>query len=157
MTAERIEFSLAEGNEEIFPAPYPATKEIPAWFKSMATEGQVQGITLPTVKICPPFIEAMTCGYIIPLGADITLSLDHAGKFHGNGPTCLSPSRFTNIVQLHQAVQAQGAPFENCPVVKVLNPWLIRTPPGYSTLFLPTLYRFHMPLVPLAGLVETDI
>jgi hypothetical protein len=157
MTSERIEFSLVEGNEEVFPPPYPATKEVPDWFKSLPTEAEFQGHTIPTVKICPPFIEAMTCGYIIPLAADITLTLDKKGTYIGKGPTCYEQSRFAHIMQIHPAPQVQGAPFANYPVVKILNPWLIRTPPGYSTLFLPLLNRYLYPLFPLAGLVETDV
>jgi Family of unknown function (DUF6065) len=156
MTAEKIEFSLVHGTEEVFPRPFAANRDIPDWFKAMPTEGEAPGISLPTVKNCPPFIEAMTCGYLIPLVADISLSLDRAGVFHGHGPTGYSPSRYANIVQIHQSTQVKGAPFEYCPVVKILNPWLIRTPPGYSTLFLAPLNRYQMPLMPLAGLVETD-
>jgi hypothetical protein len=157
MTVEQIEFSLVYGTEDVFPRPYPANRDIPEWFKAMPTEAGAQGMTIGTVKNCPPFIEAITCGYIIPLVADISLSLDPAGVFHGQGPTCYGQSAFADIVQFHRAPQVKGAPFENCPVVKIINPWLIRTPPGCSALFLPPLNRFQMPLVPLAGLVETDI
>jgi hypothetical protein len=175
MAAERIEFSLVvHAKEDTFPRPYPANRDVPEWFKAMPTETQVQGTDAPgadapgmdgpgmttgTVKNCPPFIEAITCGYIIPLAADISLSLDSAGVFHGAGRTGFDPaiSRYADIVQIHKAAQVKGAPFENCPVVKILNPWLIRTPPGCSALFLPPLNRFQMPLYPLAGLVETDI
>jgi hypothetical protein len=49
-----------------------------------------------------------------------------------------------------------GAPYAATPVVKFRTPWLIRTPPGYSTLVLPPLNRFEIPFMPLAGVVETD-
>jgi hypothetical protein len=150
MTVERIEFSLIHGNENIFPRPYPANREVPEWFKAMPSEAEGQGRSMRTVKNCPPFIEAMTCGYIIPVVADLSLSRDSAGGFHGE-------ANGANILHIHRATQVKGAPFENLPVLKILNPWLIRTPPGYSALFLPVLNRFQMPLFPLAGLVETDI
>src|SRR5262249_52348797 len=57
----------------------------------------------------------------------------------------------------HVPSQVKGAPFERFPIVKILNPWLIRTPAGYSTLFQPLINRFELPLVPLAGLVEIDV
>jgi hypothetical protein len=149
MSVERIEISLIQGSEEMSPRPYPANRDLPDWFKSMPTEVEAGDNTVRTVKNCPPFLEAMTCGYIIPLGADITVGLDSSGGLHGKA----EPAHFLNI---HQPNAVQGAPFEKCPVLKIFNPWLIRTPPGYSTLFLPPLNRFQMPLVPLAGLVETD-
>jgi hypothetical protein len=152
MTLERIEFSLVHGREQesAFPRPYPANRDIPDWFKSMPPEVEAGGASVRTIKNCPPFLEAMACGYVIPVVADISLSLDQAGEFRGH-------SSYASIVQIHRPIQVTGAPFENRLIVKILNPWLIRTPPGYSTLFLPLLNRFELPLFPLAGLVETDL
>jgi hypothetical protein len=159
MDTERVEFSLVHGTEGDFPRPYPANREIPDWFKSMPTE--VADVAMGTVKSCPPFLEAMTCGYIMPLLADVSLTVDENGVFHGNGPTLSGEScgqfRQAQSVVMHHPSQSQGTPFGNFPVVKIFNPWLIQTPPGYSTLFLPTLNRFHMPFIPLSGLVETDL
>jgi hypothetical protein len=163
MAIEEIEFSLIHGTEEMFPRPFPAGKEIPEWFKAMPTETEASPEQhLRTVKNCPPFLEALTCGYIIPLAADIRLSLDQAGRFHGEGPTWTRQTQqgdveVTHMVRWHSPEQVKGAPFENAPVVKILNPWLIRTPPGYSALFLPPLNRLNIHLMPLAGLVETDV
>jgi hypothetical protein len=155
MSVERIEFSLVQGTDADFPRPYPANREIPDWFKAMPAETDVPNTSAPgartrTLKNCPPFLEAMTCGYIIPLAADLTLSVDAAGGFHGEAYPA-------NILFLHGPKQVPGAPFVNRHVLKILNPWLIQTPPGYSTLFLPLLNRFQLPLHPLAGLVETDV
>jgi hypothetical protein len=61
-----------------------------------------------------------------------------------------------NLLHYHSPAQLPGAPFQNYLVAKILNPWLVRTPPGYSTLFQPLLNRFEPHLIPLAGLVETD-
>jgi hypothetical protein len=154
MTIQRIEFSLiplCQGHGDVYPHPYPAGKELPDWFKSMPVEAEIQGdALLKTVKNCPPFLEAMTCGYIIPLATDISLAVDAAGRFQG-------ASRDVEIVHHHSPLQVPGTPFEKFAVAKILNPWLIRTPPGYSTLFQPLLNRFDMRLIPLAGLVETDL
>lgn len=156
----RIEFSLiplVKDHAESYPKPYPAGKEIPEWFKSMPVVGETQVVAetqadriVKTVKNCPPFLEAMTCGYIIPLADDITLTVDYLGQFHGE-------SANIEIVHFHSASQVPGAPFERCAIAKILSPWLIRTPPGYSALFQPLLNRFEQRLIPLAGLVETDI
>jgi hypothetical protein len=154
MTAERIEFSLVpfpqvQDQAVSIPRPYPAVKEVPDWFRALPSETEGQAATSRTVKNCPPFLEAMTCGYILPAATDLVLSLDEAGEFYGQ-------CRDLNLLQIHRADQVKGAPFEKSPVLKIMNPWLVRTPPGYSTLFLPPLNRFELPLVPLAGLVETD-
>lgn len=160
MSAERIEFILSLDTGEEFPRPYPASKEIPEWYKSMPAECEWQGVKAGTVKNCPPFLEALTCGYMIPLVADITLARDKTGEFHGQGPVFHDRRNFggiaksTYMIQAHRSIQVQGSPIEQFPIVKVYNPWLIRTSPGYSTLFMAPLNRFQNYLSPLAGLVE---
>ncbi len=154
MSVERIEFSLAPvwgpHFENFFPPPYPASKEIPEWFKSLPATVEAGGKPTQTVKNCPPFLEALSCGYILPVGTDIRITLEASGMLRYESKTAA-------IVDAHPSAQVAGSPFEGFPIVKIGNPWLIRTPPGYSTLFIPLLNRFGMPIVPLAGLVETDL
>ena len=50
-----------------------------------------------------------------------------------------------------------GAPFAHMPALKFRCPWLIKTPPGYSTLFLPPVNRFDAPFIPFSGIVESSI
>src|SRR5688572_2512404 len=53
------------------PAPYPASRAVAQWLKDMPMDRPFQQsgpdgpqtVQVPTVKQCPPFIEAMTCGY----------------------------------------------------------------------------------------------
>ena len=150
----QIEFSLiplVKDHADRYPPPYPASKEVPDWLKAMPVVGEKQPERLlKSVKNCPPFVEAITCGYVIPLATEIKLTVDWQGQFHGEASD-------VDILRYHSAGQVQGAPFERFPVVKILSPWLIRTPPGYSTMYLPPLNRFETRLVPLAGLVETDL
>ncbi len=158
MTVERIEFSMCLQTAYDLPRPFPANKEIPEWYKSMPAEVAGESGPIETVKGCPPFLEAMTCGYIIPLVADITLSRDQSGVFHGEGPTYRDRGEFCRpLVTTHNPVQVRGAPVEQFPMVKIFNPWLIRTSPGYSVLFLAPQNRFQKFLYPVAGLVETDL
>ena len=53
-------------------------------------------------------------------------------------------SRLINLTvdpskEVHPVNQVEGSPLleknKNLPVYKILNPWIIKTPPGYSTLF----------------------
>src|SRR4051812_16592370 len=57
----------------ILPRPIPAVQGLPNWFKSMprrAFSGVLQQ-EQPTLKRCPPFVDAMTYGFLIPLVTDI--------------------------------------------------------------------------------------
>src|SRR4051812_41210279 len=134
---------------DVYPPPYPAARSVPEWLKQMPPDaGDVQGMTVPTVKRCPPFVEAMTCGYILPMPGEARFTRDAGGalRFDAEG----------KIIDAQPALQYAGSPFGGMVVVKFINPWIVRTPPGYSTLFLPLLNRFDFPFQVLAGVVETD-
>ncbi|HYV37469.1 MAG TPA: DUF6065 family protein [Gemmataceae bacterium] len=155
MTVERIQFAPVFGADADFPPPYPAHRVMPNWYKEMPAENYAPGMQPPgegtrTVKNCIPFLDAMTCGYIIPLAVDLKVTIGANGEFVGDAYP-------RNLVDVHTPQQVPGAPFENNYLLKFVNPWLIQTPPGYSTLFLPLLNRFQPGLMPLAGLVETDL
>ena len=143
MTRNLIEFHTDLDDPERLPAPYPATRAVPEWLKNMPMEQPLQqpgpageaAPRAPTVKQCPPFLEAMTCGYIIPLAGDFTFEMEPSGvlRFTSEG----------NVIDTQHPAQVRGSPMQNALVVKFNNPWVVKTPPGYS---------FQV----LAGLVETD-
>ena len=58
---------------DILPPPVPATLGVPDWIKKMPPQA-FNGINQrdeDTVKRCPPFIDAMTHGFLIPLMCDL--------------------------------------------------------------------------------------
>src|SRR5262249_27949013 len=57
----------------VLPRPLPAVLGLPDWFKTMPQKAfsAVLGSEQMTVKKCPPFIDAMTFGFLIPLIADL--------------------------------------------------------------------------------------
>src|SRR6185312_8553813 len=60
----------------ILPPPIPAVEGLPDWFKALpqkAFNPLTQEAT-QTVKRCPPFIDAMTYGFLIPLAADVRIT-----------------------------------------------------------------------------------
>ena len=61
--------------EAILPQPIPAVLGLPDWFKSMPSQAfnPSMGIADHTVKKCPPFIDAMTYGFLISLAADLVV------------------------------------------------------------------------------------
>src|SRR5438045_4403935 len=127
---------------ERFPPPYPAARNIPEWYKNLQAEFTTPGPqpeTMATLKRCPPFLEAMGGGYIIPLGEDIRFKTDIRGNLSYECPR--------NIVDTHNPGQYKGTPFGGRPLVKFLNVWIIRTAPGYSTLLVQPINRFHVPFV----------
>ncbi len=60
------------------------------------------------------------------------------------------------MVSNHGAHQVAGNPKEPLPPCKFHNYWSIRTPPGWSCLFVPPLNRAGQPFECVAGIVDTD-
>ncbi|MFI4986820.1 MAG: hypothetical protein ACHQF3_05220 [Alphaproteobacteria bacterium] len=141
------------------PRPYPAVEALPEWFKSMplkaysATLGNEEW----TVKRCPPFIDAMTYGFMMPLAADLAYK-DGAFSWDWEiGGTPLS-EHTRSPIDFHDSIQATGSPFfeEDCFLVKFNSFWTIELPPGYSLLVTHPINRADLPFLTLTGLVDAD-
>ena len=61
---------------------------------------------------------------------------------------------------IHPIDQLKGSPHveknKSLPFYKILNPWLIKTPPGYSCLFLPPMNNTDDRFSIIPGIVDTD-
>jgi hypothetical protein len=145
MTMCEIEFHCSDPVLREDARPYPASQAMPGWLKSMPVD--VDGTTTPTIKRCPPFLGAMTAGYIFPAPVDLHFWCDAQGELRVQEP---------RWVETHVREQYAATPFKDATVAKFINPWLVRTPPGWSTMFCAPFNRFEIPFIPLAGVVETD-
>jgi hypothetical protein len=135
--------------------PQPATKFIPDWYKNM--ESYIGGVkkpgsgndkTVATVKRCMPVLDAITAGYIITLPADVYVSLK-------DGMQYFEWSNF-GLVEFHPVIQAPEHPLKNeHSYAKWMNPWSVKTPSGYSTLFVQPFHRSSVFTI-LPGIVDTD-
>ena len=145
-----IEFLAAD--YDYVPAPTAAAQHVPEWLKQMPPDVQTrkgEGFgTNSTLKRCMPFVDAMTAGYVIPIAGDVQFYMADATNLD-----IVSPE---HLVEWQNDQVFPGAPFGQRIIVKFMNRWVVRTPPGYSTLFLPLLNQVRMPFQILAGLVETD-
>lgn len=104
-----------------------------------------------TVKRCPPFLDALNAGWLLPLAATVRLEVSDDGARVEAG------WEFDReMVSPHGAFQAAGNPFEPRPVLKFSNPWTIRTSPGWSCLIIPPLNRHDSTVEILSGVVDTD-
>lgn len=142
---KKIKFQSDKAEIDI-PAPTPSSRFVPAWYRKM------KGVTdkIETVKKCIPVLDALTAGYMISLPADV--SWDSETKEFG------SQSR-VSLVSGHIPTQTEDValPPEFDPKPhKWINSWFIKTPPGYSTLFIHPLNRMDLPFYSFTGIVDTD-
>jgi len=126
--------------------PAPASRLVPEWYRQMnGVEDRVE-----TVKKCIPVLDAFTIGYMIPLSADVMY--DHESK------QIISNAAF-KVNSDHMPVQTKDVPilpgFDPQPH-KWMNSWHIKTPKGYSTLFIHPLNRQDLPFYSFSGVVDTD-
>src|SRR5262245_37776140 len=68
-----VKFSCPPEIEHVLPRPIPAVRGLPDWFKALPQHSfsTVSNKEMMTVKKCPPFIDAMTFGFLMPLAADL--------------------------------------------------------------------------------------
>jgi len=134
--------------------PVPARTAHPAWFRRLPGIDQAELCATNnglTVKRCMPFLDALNAGWLLPLAATVRLEISDAGRQVAAGWELDG-----ELVSPHGAFQAAGNPFEPRPVLKFHNPWTIRTPAGWSCLFVPPLNRPPAGIEVLAGIVDTD-
>ena len=139
----KIEFHILESEFDRIPHPYPASRHVPDWFKNMPPDWEQGG----TLKRCPPFLTAMTAGYIVPVPFDLQLNNEQG--------VITFQSQHQGLASAHFFEQYRGAPFAGRRVVKFHNPWIIVTPQDYVSLITAPINRFQVPLLPLTGIVET--
>jgi hypothetical protein len=153
-------------------SPQPAAKHVPDWYKSL--ESYVGGMKVPpvenaggtsaTIKRCMPVFDAITSGYIIPTYVDVFVTQRPAPPNPNNVDTQNTvpyyqwPSK--DPIQFHPVQQAPNHPArkglpDEVGYPKWSNPWGIKTPPGYSCLFVQPFHRDSIFTI-LPGIVDTD-
>jgi hypothetical protein len=108
-----------------------------------------------TAKRCLPLIDAMSLGFVIPLAADCHVLTNHDNsQILFNGLAGSFP-----IIESHDKRQVGGHSTikrNNGDALKFLNYWVVKTAPGWSSLFIPPINNFSQPFTCLGGMVDTD-
>ncbi|MEL7466713.1 MAG: hypothetical protein AAFN79_21745 [Pseudomonadota bacterium] len=143
--------------EPLLPKPVPASP--PAWLRAMPSEVAAEtlgGADIRTLKHCPPLIDALSLGVLIPLATDLEIAggeiaWDWDPPIIEDAPISRAP------VGVHAPEQAAHAPFaQEGLIVKFMNFWTLETEPGWSLLFTHPLNRPDLPFETLSGVVDAD-
>lgn len=152
--ASTISFLCEPEDLGVVAEPKPAKAVLPDWFRKLppvAREYLGARDNALTVKRCMPFLDALTTGWIIPLAAEVRLEIGDGGRKVDFG------WEFDRtMVSNHSPHQVAGHPRDAMPPCKFHNFWTIRTPPGWSCLFVPPLNRPNGVFEIVAGIVDTD-
>lgn len=140
---------------DFFP-PQPAIKQVPDWYKNIseywAEEGKKilePGVTPATIKKCIPVFDAMTAGYILFTQVEVQVRQQDGIPFYNWAAQ--------DAISFHPIEQADLHPKANgFSFPKWVNPYAIKTPPGYSVLFVPPMHNPNNIFTILPGFVDTD-
>lgn len=154
--------SKSKIDKEFFPRPAGAV--LPEWLVKMSSYGGFHddpegfksvthsGEPNATIKKCVPVADAISAGYIIVTTNDIWVE-----KAKGE-PDQQFKGRGVMSVSFHDFGQAKHHPAGNNGVnfPKLNNPWMIKTPKGYSVLFTAPMHNPNGFFKVFPGIVDTD-
>jgi hypothetical protein len=172
MFDKEIEFSA---HEDYFALkedyPIPAKLNIPEWYKKLE-----HSLENKTIKGCIPFLDTLTSGYLLKMPQDFHVkhNVDNKNEkgeifkdsfqtFGLHDQQQLLHAKYVNLnsgIDNHSLKQVEGSPFieknKNLPFYKIINPWKIKTPKGYSCLFTSPLNNSDDRFSIISGIVDTD-
>ena len=154
-----LKFRCPAELEGKIPPPIPANQGLPDWLKAMPQQAfsSINARNENTIKRCPPFIDAMTSGFLIPLSCDVRVE---SGEMTWDNE--LPPGGAVEFprspIGFHDPSQVIGSPlFEpDRFLIKFHNLWSIEAPEGYAVLFMHPINRFDLPFTTLTGMVDCD-
>jgi hypothetical protein len=154
-----LKFHCPPGLGKILPRPVPAVLGLPEWFKALPQKSfnPTMGEESMTVKKCPPFIDAMTYGFLFPLAVDLQVR-DGEFSWDFELPEGLVSEYPHSPIDFHDSSQAAGTPYvdDDRFLLKFNNFWTVEAPSGYSLLFTHPVNRSDLPFTTLTGLVDSD-
>jgi hypothetical protein len=163
-----MEIKFISTNKDVtkFFQPTPAKKVLPEWFTKLDLYTS-DSFNVPTIKSCIPVTDLMTSGYIIFNTYEIDLQ-----QVPTDTPYPPPNDDVNDYIDWRTAADTFGYSavekhyHAQCPVThtdnratdyfKIKNIWTVKTPPGYSCLFMQPFYHFNKDYKLLPAIVDTD-
>ena len=146
---------------EVVDAPETAKKHIPNWYKkippfklesvkvNLDSDGRLGN---SNVKMCMPFFDAMTSGYIQKTWSDIYIDASSDEVIHYSwlsGPEPMNVRPNSNIPTDKEIYHGQECVW--------INQYNVVTPKGYSILVTHPFNMFDLPFRVVSGIVDSDL
>jgi hypothetical protein len=153
-----IIFTDIDNPEGVLAKPKPASEYIPEWYKKAKSYTDPSGKKAPTlndtpyatIKRCMPLWDLMTAGYIIETPYDIYVRQTPEGPYFqwGEMPAI--------AFQSHEQFQNHPYSRDINYAVRIIHPWSIKTPKGWSVLICEPQHHEPTPIITANGIVDTD-
>ena len=144
---------------DLLPQPVPAKAALPNWLRQMAPRvpSPVHQRSIRTVKQCPPFVDAMTHGFMVLLPCDVAV---HDSRFSWDWPLpALAVAGHPRApLSFHVPEQITGSPLAHggLAALKFNSFWTIELDAGWSLMAVHPINRADLPFRLLTGLVDAD-
>jgi hypothetical protein len=160
---ENIEFIPVENFGRGCVEPIPSSRNIPKWYKRMPSVRKFWNEDPDekadyTVKKCIPILDAFTTGYYLVTKYDSYWTVDEDGTHECKCDAKLVEGG-SKPITMHPYEQIRGLELQgmyNEYAYKFTNPFVIKTPPGYSCIFTHPFNQVS-PFLTLTGVVDTDM
>ena len=157
----KIEFLELEKKSSGFLKPVPTINSIPNWYKKTKPIKFLKagGYKDMTVKKCIPVLDSFTTGYYLVTQFDMYYQFDeelNESSFSFDKKKIKNPNdKYITMHPFDQIDQMEliGDYYEYA--YKWSNPYVIKTPPGYSCIFTQPFNQIF-PFYTLTGVVDTD-
>jgi hypothetical protein len=141
------------------PRPVPARTALPNWLRAMpaSAHSDLHGREIRTVKQCPPFVDAMAYGVMIPLPCDVTVDRG-AFAWDWDIPEPATAGHPRAPLSFHVAAQFAAAPLarDGRAALKFNSFWTIELDEGWSLFATHPVNRDDLPFRLVSGLVDAD-
>jgi hypothetical protein len=146
---------------EVCPKPFPASQAIPKWWKDASpyikSEDNPDGKKIivsnyesnASFKKCTPMLDMLSSGYIIPLWADVQVTIKEQGSE-------LSWRVHKRVFDVHDGQDVEIPDGYQKTQFKFLNQWVPRLPKGYSALIMPCPGYPNNAFRPMSGIIDYD-
>jgi hypothetical protein len=154
----KIIFTDIHNADGVLEKPKPATEYIPQWYKDAKSYLDPSGKKSPTlnntfnttVKRCMPIWDMMTAGYIIETPYDIYIRQTPEGPYFQWGEK--ETIAFQDIQQFQNHPYSRDINY----AVRIVIPWSIKTPKGWSVMIMEPQHHEPGPITCASGIVDTD-
>jgi hypothetical protein len=154
----KIIFTDVNNPKGVLEKPKPASEYIPEWYKKAKSytspDGKkaptLDGTPMATVKRCMPLWDLMTAGYIIETPYDIYVRQTPEGPYFQWGE--MQAIAFQTMEQFQNHPYSRDINY----AVRIVHPWSIKTPKGWSILICEPQHQEPTPIITANGIVDTD-
>jgi len=164
---QQLKFTSIKTKPDVYCSPTPAGKSLPDWYRkmphSMLGKNKPQNVAengviknKGTIKACMPVLDVLSCGYTLRLPVDLMVRRNKENEYEF---LWSADNPLDTWIEHHPIEQVKANFFTSrqlgSSVYKIIYPFMIGTPKGYSCLFLPPVYRDNKIEI-LQGVVCTD-